>query len=100
MNEVETFIDNFKSQYKDEIEVVFTEGNCYYFAVILRERFKGTIYYLPIENHFICRIDGLYYDIKGLVKLDETPIDWEELEQQDAAHYKRIVRDCITKLQQ
>ncbi len=100
MNEVEQFIDNFKSDYKEEIELVFTEGNCYYFAVILRERFNGTIYYLPIDNHFVCKIDADFYDITGKLTLSESPVNWEDLEQQDAAHYKRIVRDCIMKLQQ
>lgn len=100
MNEVEQFISNFKFDYKEEIEVVFTEGNCYYFAVILRERFNGTIYYLPIDNHFVCKIADDFYDITGKLTLSESPVNWEDLEQQDSAHYKRIVRDCIMKLQQ
>ncbi len=98
MNDIEEFIENFKFMYKLELEQVFTEGNCYYFAVILRERFKGCIYYLPIENHFLCKINEEYYDITGKVKPVESPVDWEELEQQDEAHYKRIERDCILKL--
>ena len=38
-NEVLKFIDKFKFIHKKEIEEVFTTGNCYYFALILKERF-------------------------------------------------------------
>lgn len=95
MNRIETFIDKFKFIYKQELEYVFTSGNCYYFAVILKEHFNGEIYYLPIENHFICKIDKEYYDITGKAKFNEKPYKWSELETYDNLLYRRIIRDCI-----
>lgn len=42
-------------------------GNCYYFSVILKERFpKGKIMYDPVDNHFLFRYRGKLYDSKGL----------------------------------
>ena len=55
MDKVISFINKFKFAYKGELEFVFTNGNCYYFAVILKERFGGEIYYLPIDNHLFVR---------------------------------------------
>ena len=95
MNQVETFIDKFKFIYKQELVQVFTTGNCFYFAIILKERFNGEIYYLPIENHFICKIDKDYYDITGKAKFNEKPYKWSEFKDYDSLLYNRIVRDCI-----
>lgn len=94
---IETFIDNFKFKYSKQLIEVFTTGNCYYFAVILKERFNGEIFYLPIANHFICKIDNNnYYDITGKAVMNEKPIKWSEYKNVDAKNYKRIMRDCIT----
>ena len=94
-NIVLEFIKKFKFTSIKELEYVFTNGNCYYFAIILKERFNGDIYYLPIENHFICKIDKDYYDITGIAKMNEHPYKWSELENIDSSLYKRIVRDCV-----
>lgn len=93
--EILEFINKFKFKYKKELEYIFTSGNCYYFAVILKERFNGEIYYLPIENHFICKIDNNYYDITGKAKMNEKPYKWSEFIKEDEKLYNRIVRDCI-----
>ena len=57
------FINNYKHISKKEIEYAFNNGNCYWFAHILHTVFNGEIYYLPIENHFICKIEDEYYDL-------------------------------------
>ena len=95
MDNVEKFINKFKFKYKDELEYVFSFGNCYYFAVILKERFNGEIYYLPIKNHFICKIDKDYYDITGKAALNEPVEKWSDVKKTDIKFYNRIVRDCI-----
>lgn len=95
-NEVLKFIDKFKFIHKKEIEEVFTTGNCYYFALILKERFEGSIYYLPIENHFITKIDKFYFDITGLVEPKEQPMNWKMFQYEDEKLCKRVTRDCIT----
>ena len=95
MNNVEKWIKKFKFVCAEELETVFTEGNCYYFAVILREHFGGEIYYLPIENHFICKINKNFYDITGKVIPEEEPVCWTTFKDIDELEYNRVIRDCI-----
>jgi len=60
------FIRQFKSYNKEEVlENTFLKGFCYYFSIILQERFGGEILYEPVEGHFIIKIDDRYYDIRG-----------------------------------
>lgn len=92
---VETFISRFKFNYKKELEYIFTSGNCYYFAVILKDRFNGEIYYLPIENHFISKINNKYYDITGEIGFNEVPYKWDIYKEFDRKQYEIITRDCI-----
>lgn len=62
------FIDDFKSYNKNNVlEDTFTKGYCYYFALILKDRFDGSIYYDPKIGHFITKIGRDYYDITGCV---------------------------------
>ena len=89
------FIEKFKFSHADVLEYIFTQGNCYYFAVILKERFHGEIYYLPIENHFLCKIENNYYDIIGKVNPNEHPHNWIEFQRNDESHARRIIRDCV-----
>lgn len=97
-NQIITFINDFKAMHPKEIEDVFLYGYCYYFAKILEHRFNGEIYYLPIMNHFITKINGDFYDIKGLILYtSEEPYLWENYDEVDVIEYNRIVRDCIRK---
>ena len=95
MNKVEEFIKKFKFDHVKEVEDLFLHGNCYYFAIILKEHFNGEIYYLPIDNHFICKIDKDYYDITGKAGFNEKPYKWSDYKTFDKLAHKRIVRDCI-----
>ena len=92
------FIDKFKELYKEQLEDIFVDGWCYYFAVILKARFAGRIYYLPIENHFVCKIGELFYDVKGIFVPEEEAYPWDEYKYEDILHVKHIIRDCIMKL--
>lgn len=96
MNEILKFIEKFKFKYKEELVEVFTTGNCYYFAIILKERFNGEIYYMPIINHFICKIENKYYDITGEVNPSEHPYKWSEYKLEDKKHTNSITKYCIT----
>ena len=90
------FIEKFKFLEKQTIERLFTRGNCYYFAIILKERFKyGDIYYLPITNHFVWKYNGKYYDICGEYGTNEKAYKWEAFKKQDELLAKRIERDCL-----
>lgn len=74
-------------------------GNCYYFALILHNRFPNSIiYYDTIDGHFVTKIDGNYYDWKGINT--RTPqsnglVRWDSYEQIEPKHYYRIKRDVL-----
>lgn len=100
MNEVEKFIRKFKFLAPSAAEELFLYGDCYYFAIILKERFKdkAIIKYLIIDNHFITEIDGRMYDIRGDITdiIDYSQlIDWKDMKEYDELLYSRIIRDCI-----
>ena len=76
------------------------DGNCYYFAMILKSRFpQGTIYYDTVQGHFIVYIGGLYYDYHGVYQVSEADsahvIDWDSFSEYDKYQYQRIIKDCI-----
>lgn len=92
---VKQFIeDNFSG---NEIKKCFRYGNCYWFAKILKDRFNGEIMYLPIDNHFVCKIKGKLYDITGEVKADEKVYRWRDYQRIEPIESKRIIKQCILK---
>lgn len=99
MNEVEKFIHKFKYLNPPAAEDLFLYGDCYYFAIILKERFKDSITkYLTIDNHFVTEINGKLYDIRGdvtdIINISQL-INWDDMKDYDELLYKRIIRDCI-----
>ena len=88
MNEIEQFNKRFKDNN-------WLDGNCYYYALILKDRFGGRIIYDPVVGHFLVKIENKCYDYLGCHKLPETYYDWEELKNIDESYYNRIKRDCI-----
>ena len=95
--EILKFIKQFQNQGTIE---TFTEGCCYWFAVILRLRFtvfNPIIMYNPIDNHFATKIGRTLYDITG--KIDSKEFEpWDEFEQEDYLLTQRIIKDCILKI--
>ena len=74
----------------------WTNGNCYYFALILSDRFHGTMYYDVIDGHFVTKIQNNYYDYCGLVNLDKRVlIEWNKFEEYDKHQYRRIIEDVL-----
>ena len=74
----------------------WTNGNCYYFAVILKTRFPSAqIKYCPIKGHFIIECDNKFYDWNGRYYPEETPMSLFEISSLDPLWYSRIARDCI-----
>lgn len=69
-------------------------GNCYYFAIILKERFNGIIYYDVINSHFITLIDNIYYDFNGII-IPDKPIKWDSFKEYDYIQYNRIIKEII-----
>ena len=77
-------------------EANWVSENCYYFAVILNNRFNGTIYYDVIYGHFVTRIGDSYFDNNGKVDLtDRVLVEWEKFDEYDSLQKQRIIRDCI-----
>lgn len=70
------FINKFKSKYPEEFQDAFNHGLCYWFAVILRTRFGGDIYFNPDLVHFTVLIHDHLYDINGINK--DTVGQWIE----------------------
>lgn len=72
-------------------------GNCYYFALILKDRFNGDIYYDPIDGHFLCLIGNKLYDWTGEVepKNKNKLVEWLYYSNYDANQYNIIRRDCL-----
>lgn len=89
------FIKNFSGA-KD----TFLYGCCYWFAVILKERFHGEIYYNEIINHFTMKYGCRLYDVSGDVteKHLKDSRSWDTFEQYDSLLFGRIKRDCILKI--
>lgn len=74
---------------------IFTQGCCYWFAFILKERFHGTIMYHEVDNHFACLIGNRLYDITGpLSSLTEWQ-EWERYKFYEPANANRVIRDCL-----
>jgi hypothetical protein len=108
--EVENFINRFfaRTQFADPITSrhIFLYGNCYWFAVILKERFKTylpTIWYDSLNNHFYTCICGILYDANGaFIPEHNLTIDeynsfyiWEDYKKFDRTHANRITKQCI-----
>lgn len=78
----------------------FLHGCCYWFAQILSVRFGGETVYEPIEGHFLQRIEGSLYDVRGDMTeayRDAPLISWSGYETVDSLHYEHIYRDCVLK---
>ena len=90
-NEIIEFIN--RRFYKD---CDWTNGNCYWFSLILQKRFPNAkIYYMPITGHFITKIDNVFYDATGIVIPEEKVIDFKKLEEEDSLWYEHLIRDCF-----
>lgn len=91
------FINKFKCMDQKTIEDVFLYGNCYWFAQILVNRFQNEnpeLYYLPIDGHFVTKINGKLYDISGEVITDRVLISWNDLQKDEPELAKRIYSNC------
>ena len=77
------------------------DGNCYYFAIILKERFpEGKIIYDVSDGHFLVRIEDVYFDWVGdhdfSKEIQEKYfIDWDKFDEYDPLQKQRIIQDCI-----
>ena len=87
------FIKKF-SDFGNQVLECFTKGNCFWFAMVLAIEFAGEIYYDPIVGHFATMINGVMYDITGVVENTDDFISLEEI-CTDELLCARLQRDCI-----
>ena len=79
-----------------QIDSHFLDGNCLWFATILTIRFPELeIYYLPIQGHFIVGKNNIYYDWTGKIELEEKPILFNSIKNNDSLWYSHLIRDCF-----
>lgn len=87
-------IDFIQKRFKNDCN--WTTGNCYYFSIILKNRFpEGKIYYDVIDGHFIFWYQDCFYDWNGFIKPSNCLIEWDKFDEYDSLRKERIVRDCI-----
>jgi hypothetical protein len=96
IDEILDFIKAVKENHTTEIEDVFSNGFCYWFAKILELRFGGTIMFNPNIIHFSILIEEQMFDINGLIDANDTWYNWNEY----ASHnnVESIVKSCILKV--
>ena len=71
-------------------------GNCYYFSLILKDRFpEGLIYYDVINGHFIFEYEDYYYDWTGNIIPNGYLVEWDRFDEYDSNQKQVIIRDCI-----
>lgn len=77
----------------------WTDGNCYYFTIILMDRFRGDgdIYYDVIAGHFIFKHGEKFYDWNGIFEPydDRNIVRWDDFKAYDELQFERIIEDCI-----
>ena len=84
-----------KRRFSDDCN--WTTGNCYYFALILKDRFpNGKIFYDVRLGHFIYKYNENYYDWLGVYSgKEDYLVPWDLFEMYDSSQKKNIIRDCI-----
>ena len=87
-------LDFIKRRFKTDCN--WLNGNCYYFALILSDRFSGgEICYDVIYGHFVFAICERYYDWTGEVSPKGKLVKWSEFDKYDQLVKKRVVNDCL-----
>ena len=73
----EVLIERIRESF-DESRLVYTQGSCYRFFLILRTVYPDAeAYYDWVEGHVYTKIDGKFYDIRG--RCANAPKDLERL---------------------
>lgn len=101
------FIEEFRNTtHIEAIEDVFMNGYCFYFSVILHEActqaaIESEMTYIPVYNHFCCRVEDQLYDVKGVITdpdMIRLAQPWEYYKVYEPIESARIFDQCILKL--
>lgn len=93
MNEVLEFINR---RFKKDCNWV--DGNCYYFAIILKDRFpEGKIFYDVVLGHFVFLYKDEFYDWEGVFNpmSHKYLVEWDKFDEYDSSQKKVIVKYCV-----
>lgn len=73
------------------------KGNCYYFALILKDRFNGTILYDVIDGHFVTLINNIKYDWTGIISEygKHYYVEWDKFDDYDSNQKQSIINGCL-----
>lgn len=91
-------IEFINRRFPKELDCNWCNGNCYFFAAILKARFpKGRIMYDVVDGHFLFNLNRKYYDFTGQVKNPEghLRVSWDDFDNYDKYQKRCIQRDCI-----
>lgn len=89
-DDIEDFINR-----RFPIDCNWKSGNCYWFSVILHQRYpESVIYYDVIDGHFCVKIGESYYDWEGAYS-PNIPIEWDKFDKYDSLVKARVIRDCV-----
>lgn len=71
-------------------------GNCYYFALILQDRFPGgAIFYDVVDGHFVYKYGDNCFDNNGVLPFNDNMVEWNKFDEYDFLQKQRIIRDCL-----
>lgn len=76
------------------IDNSWSNGNCYYFALILQKRFGGELYYDSIVGHFFLKNSIGNFDYNGKYE-PKSEHKLEDIKKDDLLWYERLVKYCI-----
>ena len=98
-NKIESEVNDFIKR-RFQLDCNWVSGNCFYFAIILKERFceyDPELYYDVIDGHFLCKIRDSFYDWTGKRTYDSLNHikKWSAFHNEDELWFNRIVRDVI-----
>ena len=94
LQEIVDFIHRRFTRYGTEM---WNSGNCYYFAVILKNRFNYLeIYYDQIDGHFVAGTGKNFFDVRGEVQVHKgATIRLKEIQEADPEWFSRIWLGCV-----
>ena len=88
--EYDEVIDFIKRRFENDCN--WKNGNCYYFAIILKDRFNdGEIFYDVMDGHFIFCHNGTFYDWSGKINPTNYLINWNHFDEYDNLQKERIL---------
>lgn len=88
-------LDFIRRRFGEEDTNHWMDGNCYYFAQILKARFpQGILYYDLVNGHFVTCINDIYYDFTGFANVNQSDlVRWACYN--DTLHKQRIIEGCV-----